>query len=67
MSQKQGCNFCTRQGLALLPVRPGNDIQKWLSCLWRKAPEGLYGAPAIYPTGTMEMDAFNDAIKPEDD
>lgn len=23
MSQKQGCNFCTRQGLALLPVRPG--------------------------------------------
>ncbi|WP_312454056.1 T6SS effector BTH_I2691 family protein [Pseudescherichia sp.] len=23
MIQKQGCNFCTRQGLALLPVRPG--------------------------------------------
>ncbi|MBE3177899.1 hypothetical protein INF83_09250 [Enterobacter cloacae complex sp. P3B] len=45
-----------------------NDIQKWLkSCLWRKVPEGLYGAPAIYPTGIMEMDAFNDAIKSEDD
>lgn len=51
-----------------MALKGDNDIQKWLkSCLWRKAPEGLYGDPAIYPTGIMEMDAFNDAIKPEDD
>ena len=51
-----------------MALKGGNDIQKWLkSCLWRKVPEGLYGAPAIYPTGIMEMDAFNDAIKSEDD
>lgn len=51
-----------------MALKGDNDIQKWLkSCLWRKVPEGLYGAPAIYPAGIMEMEVFNDAIKPEDD
>lgn len=51
-----------------MALKGDNDIQKWLkSCLWRKVPEGLYGVPAIYPTGIMEMEAFNDAIRPEDD
>lgn len=51
-----------------MALKGDNDIQKWLkSCLWRKVPEGLYDAPAIYPSGVMEMEAFNDAIKPEDD
>ncbi|MEG6444997.1 hypothetical protein [Enterobacter roggenkampii] len=51
-----------------MALKGDNDIQKWLkSCVWRKVPEGLYGVPTIYPTGIMEMEAFNDAIRPEDD
>jgi len=50
-----------------LAIKGDNDIQKWLkSCLWRKIPEGLYSLPEIYPSGVMEIAAFNDALKPED-
>lgn len=51
-----------------MALKGDDDIQKWLKrCLWRKVPEGLYDVPAIYPAGIMEMEAFNNAIKPEDD
>lgn len=44
-----------------------NDIHKWLkSSLWRRVEKGIYSLPEIYPTGTMEIAAFNEAIKLED-
>ena len=53
MTQKQGCNFCTRQGLALLPVRPGikafdysvpdfpSSFTEWNAVVGGGLPKGL--------------------------
>ncbi|OAT77632.1 hypothetical protein A9B99_20715 [Mangrovibacter phragmitis] len=51
-----------------MALKGDNAIQDWLkSCLWRKAEKGLYRLPEIYPTHTMEAEAFTAAITPKDD
>jgi len=50
-----------------MSLKGDNDLQKWLkSCLWRKVPQGLYSLPEVYPTQAMEIAAFNEAIRPEE-
>lgn len=40
------------------------DIQLWLiSCLWRKIPLDESAIPAIWPTGSIEIEAFSKALQ----
>ncbi|SPY78744.1 T6SS effector BTH_I2691 family protein [Providencia rustigianii] len=48
-----------------IAIEGQNKIQKWLEqCLWRKVPAHIPQSewPEIYPTMSMEMDAFERAI-----
>jgi hypothetical protein len=41
-----------------------NEIQRWLmSCLWRNVPMGESDIPEIWPTSSIEIEAFGKALE----